>query len=216
MVQPRKHKVNENFFKVLSHEMAWVLGLFVTDGTVSGTTHSIHFAQKDERILQVIAKYMDADYVLAPVGSTKKTPTLIINSREIKKDLEIIGITSNKSLTIKFPQVPDNNLPSFIRAVIDGDGWIQDRGYVMNITTGSKSFAEGLFNVFNTWQLRTEITKEFTNAGRTIYRVWGKGKDSITKLSLSIVIYEHCDNDNFNIKKKQRLTQWLIKDGDNL
>ncbi|MCP1144733.1 hypothetical protein NKR20_08335 [Lysinibacillus endophyticus] len=84
----------------------------------------------------------------------------------------------------------------------------------MNITTGSKSFAEGLFNVFNTWQLRTEITNEFTNAGRTIYRVWVKGKDSITKLS--IVIYEHCDNDNFNIKKKQRLTQWLIKDGDNL
>ncbi|MCM3439591.1 hypothetical protein [Metabacillus halosaccharovorans] len=29
--QPRKHKVNENFFKIWSHEMAWVLGLFVTD-----------------------------------------------------------------------------------------------------------------------------------------------------------------------------------------
>ncbi|RKQ16708.1 LAGLIDADG family homing endonuclease [Ureibacillus endophyticus] len=77
--QPRKHKVNENFFKVLSHVMAWILGLFVTDGTVSGTTHSIHFAQKDERILQVIAKYMDADYVLAPMGKTRTVQLLLLN-----------------------------------------------------------------------------------------------------------------------------------------
>lgn len=174
--QPRKHKVNENFFKVLSHEMAWVLGLFVTDGTVSGTTHSIHFAQKDERILQVIAKYMDADYVLAPVGSTKKTPTLIINSREIKKDLEIIGIISNKSLTIKFPQVPDNYLPSFIRGVIDGDGWIQDRGYVMNITTGSKSFAEGLFNVFKLGSLELKLQKNLLMLGELFIEYGLKGK----------------------------------------
>jgi transposase len=29
--QPRKNKVNEDYFKTWSHEMAWVLGLFVTD-----------------------------------------------------------------------------------------------------------------------------------------------------------------------------------------
>ncbi|WP_449441510.1 helix-turn-helix domain-containing protein, partial [Ureibacillus acetophenoni] len=39
--QPRKHKVNEDFFKVRSHEMAWVLGLFVTDGTINKSVHSI-------------------------------------------------------------------------------------------------------------------------------------------------------------------------------
>jgi hypothetical protein len=49
--QPRKHKVNEDFFKVWTHEMAWVLGLFVTDGHVNNQIHSIAFAQKDERIL---------------------------------------------------------------------------------------------------------------------------------------------------------------------
>ena len=32
--QPRRHRVNEDFFKVWTHEMAWVLGLFVTDGCV--------------------------------------------------------------------------------------------------------------------------------------------------------------------------------------
>ena len=32
--QPRKNKVNEDFFKTWSDEMAWVLGMIVTDGNV--------------------------------------------------------------------------------------------------------------------------------------------------------------------------------------
>jgi LAGLIDADG-like domain len=50
--QPRKHKVNEDFFKTWTHEMAWVLGLFITDGCVNKRIHSISFSQKDERILR--------------------------------------------------------------------------------------------------------------------------------------------------------------------
>ncbi|WP_102275589.1 hypothetical protein [Cytobacillus massiliigabonensis] len=29
--QPQKHKVNEDFFKIWTYEMAWVLGLFITE-----------------------------------------------------------------------------------------------------------------------------------------------------------------------------------------
>lgn len=59
---------------------------------------------------------MEADYILAPMGSTKSTPTLIINSKKIKKDLENQGIYANKSLTVPFPNVPQEFLPSFVRA----------------------------------------------------------------------------------------------------
>jgi hypothetical protein len=65
---------------------------------------------------------MEADYILAPFGKTRLTPTLIINSKVIKKDLEELGIYANKSLTIPFPDVPDEFLPSFVRGV--GDGWV--------------------------------------------------------------------------------------------
>lgn len=50
--QPRKNKVNENFFKIWTHEMAWVLGIFITDGHVNKKYHSIYFSQKEERILK--------------------------------------------------------------------------------------------------------------------------------------------------------------------
>lgn len=145
--QPRKHKVNEDFFKHWSHEMAWVLGLFITDGHVSRKVHSITFSQKDERILRLVANYLQADYVLAPYGPTKQTPSLIINSKEMKNDLAKLGIGPNKSLSVEFPDVPEELLPSFIRGVVDGDGWVQKTGYVMNITTGSLIFAVGLFDL---------------------------------------------------------------------
>ena len=201
--QPRKHKVNENFFKVWTHDMAWVLGLFVTDGTVNKHIHSISFAQKDERILKLIASYMEADYILGATGSTCKTPTLIINSKEIKKDLENLGITANKSLTLPFPDVPEEFLPAFVRGVIDGDGWVQKTGYVMNITTASKLFSDGLLSIFQRWGLRSEITSTITPAGRTIYRVWVKGKSYLPKLAM--IIYNDA-NENFISYKKENMT----------
>ncbi|MCM3439592.1 LAGLIDADG family homing endonuclease [Metabacillus halosaccharovorans] len=126
---------------------------------------------------------MESDYILSGAYKTKVTPTLIINSKEIKNDLGKLGITSNKSKTLPFPEVPEEYTPSFIRGVIEGDGWVQDRGYVMNITTASSNFANGLRSVFQSWKLRTEITTEITKKNNTIYRVWVKGKHDLPKLA---------------------------------
>ncbi|MBS4217597.1 hypothetical protein KHA96_04620 [Bacillus sp. FJAT-49711] len=202
--QPRKHKVNEDFFKVWSHEMAWVLGLIITDGHINKNIHCVTISQKDERILQLIAKYMNADYVLAPTGNSRKTPLLIINSIEIKNDLKRLGIDSSKTFNAPFPPVPEEYLASFIRGVIDGDGWVQKTGYVMNVTTGSIAFAKGLFLVFETWELRTEITTEITSLGKTIYRVWVKGKHELPKLAT--IIYNNA-TDNYVTYKKTYMTK---------
>jgi hypothetical protein len=198
--QPRKHKVNEDFFKVWSHEMAWVLGLIVTDGCIHKKLHTISITQKNEEILRLVSKYMNADYVLAPVAKTRKTPTLIINSKEIKADLEKIGICAKKSLTISFPTVPEIYLPSFIRGVIDGDGWVQKTGYVMNITTGSKEFAEGLLSVFQSWKLRSEISLQTSSSGNSVYRVWVKGKEVLPELAK--IIYNETIEPYTSYKKR--------------
>lgn len=203
--QPRKHKVNENFFKIWSHEMAWVLGLFVTDGHVNKHIHSIYFAQKEERILKRVAQYMEADYVLMPKGITRSTPTLIINSKVIKKDLETLGILSNKSFTMPFPDVPKQYLSSFVRGVIDGDGWVQKTGYVMNITTGSQAFMEGLYSIFQLWGLQSEVTQTKTQTGKDVYRIWVKGKEELPKLAN--IIYKHATEGDYISYKKERMTR---------
>ncbi len=206
--QPRKHKVNEDFFKVWTHEIAWVLGLFVTDGCINNHIQSISLTQKDERILHLVAKYMEADYVLAPNGHTRSTPTLIINSKIIKQDLHDFGVNANKSLTVPFPDVPEKFLPSFVRGVIDGDGWVQKTGYVMNVTTGSLLFAEGLQSVFQLWKLRSEITSTISQVGNPIYRVWVKGKYHLPELAN--IIYNDA-KDNYISYKKDYMAQRLEK-----
>ena len=163
--QPRKHQLNESFFKEWSNEMAWVIGLIITDGCLSKDQYTISIAQKDTEILRKVAKLMDSDFVL----TKNKTPSLLLNSKIMYKDLEKRGITHNKSLTTKIPDIPEKYLPHFIRGVIDGDGWVQDRGYVMNITTASIKFANGLYDIFNSWNLKTEIkTYENMNKKRII------------------------------------------------
>lgn len=206
--QPRKNKVNEDFFKVWTYEMAWILGLFVTDGHVNKKYHSIYFSQKDERILKLIAAYMEADYVLAPTGPTRSTPLLIVNSKEIKKDFEALGIVAHKSLTVPFPNVPEAFMASFVRGVIDGDGWVQKTGYVMNVTSASQNFAEGLLSVFQSWQLRSEITTTVSSADNLIYRVWVKGKYELPKLAK--IIYNDAAADNFIFDKRQRMSQRIV------
>lgn len=204
--QPRKHKVNEDFFKIWTHEMAWVLGLFVTDGCVNNSLHSVTFTQKNENILRFIAKCMDADYIVSRKYKTRLTPTLIIHSKIIKEDLGKLGITANKSLNVPFPYVPDEFLPAFICGVVEGDGWVQKAGYVLNITSASKHFANGLLLTFQTWDIRSEITTEIIKSGNVIYRVWVKGKYELPKLAR--IIY----NNNtviYDSLKKERMTQRL-------
>ena len=203
--QPRKHKVNENFFKIWSHEMAWVLGLFVTDGTVSGNAQSINFAQKDERILKLVAKYMDAAYVIRPISTTRTVPILVINSKEIKKDLASLGVTSNKSLTLPFPEVPEEFMGSFIRGVIDGDGHVAPDGYTMNVTTGSNAFAIGLLEVFKSWGLKTYIGEDNSSSLNPIYRVRVSGKRNLIKLS--DLLYKYANDDDFHFYKRIYLSQ---------
>lgn len=199
--QPRKHKVNENFFKSWSHEMAWVLGLLITDGTIS--QNSIVFSQKDTKILRLIAKFMNADETIYEPTGSRTTSILVINSKTIVKDLESFGIFANKSLNVPFPEVPNEYLPSFVRGIIDGDGWVQKTGYVMNVTTGSKQFAEKLLEIFKSWQLRCEITIEKTKNNKPIYRVWVKGKNDLPKLAK--IIYTNIVNDNYVDYKRLRM-----------
>ncbi|WP_345238953.1 LAGLIDADG family homing endonuclease [Pontibacillus salipaludis] len=200
--QPRKHAVNEDFFKNWSHQMAWVLGLFVTDGCVN-QSNSISFSQKDERLLQIVARYMKAKDNIIPPASTRSIFTLLINSKQIKEDLKIMGITSNKSRNVQFPEVPEKYLPSFVRGVIDGDGWVQKTGYVMNVTSASYHFANGLLSVFHSWGLRSEIKEETTKNGKKIYRIWVKGKETLPKLAQ--IIYDNAE-EAYVFKKKARMT----------
>src|SRR5690625_2596048 len=188
-------RVNIDFFKSWTREMAYVLGFIYTDGSISDNTLTI--SQNERYILEEINNAMDSTSLIADRENGKNILyTLAIHRQEIVTDLKRLGITEGKSRTINFPEVPNEYLPHFIRGVIDGDGWIQDRGYVMNVTNASQSFSEGLHEVFNERELNGRITKQF-NA----YRVWVSGKQDV--ISLADWIYTDC-GDLFLKRKRER------------
>ncbi|WOV89019.1 LAGLIDADG family homing endonuclease [Sporosarcina oncorhynchi] len=200
--RPRIHQVNELFFQTWSPEMAWVLGLLLTDGHVSKTNQSIYLSQKDEDLLRKVGILMGAEPVIAKPSGTRTIPMLIINSKIIRADLERLGMTTAKSYTVIFPEVPEAYLPAFIRGVIDGDGWVDRNGYRMNITTASNEFAIGFKAVLERWGLKSTISTIDETATKSIYRVWIKGKYQL--LRLANIIYEKCDT-NFVVHKRDRM-----------
>lgn len=197
----RTHHFNEEFFGTWSDDMAWVLGMLITDGCIWGS--QVIFSQMDKRILQEISSIMKLDYEI--MKTKKGLSVLKINSKKMTEQLKTIGIFPNKSLTVSFPEVPNKHLLSFLRGVIDGDGWVHKKGYVMNVTTGSLAFAEGLYNIFKSMELKTDISTVL-GGKNTAYRVWVRGKESVKVLG--ILLYQNCEN-NFVIHKKERMQYWL-------
>ncbi len=179
------HKINETFFRKWTPEMTYVLGFIVTDGCISG--NSVIIAQKEAPILKRISDAMQTTF---PVNKRSNNGnsylhTLNISRKSIVEDLAELGVYPAKSLTQEMPDVPSEYLPHFIRGVIDGDGWVQDRGYVMNVTTASESFANALHDVFNAQGLNGRVAVD-GNA----YRVWVSGKQDV--INLADWIYEDC------------------------
>jgi DNA-binding transcriptional regulator WhiA len=170
------YKINTDFFKTWSPEMAYVLGLILTDGCVSG--NSVTISQKERDILDKVSTALKSTYPIKRVkNGNSYLHNLTISRKEIVEDLSTLGITEKKSLTVEFPPVPNAYLHHFIRGVIDGDGWVQDRGYVMNVTSASPLFAYHLHEVFNLCKFNGRVKKE-----SGVYRVWVSGKEDIARL----------------------------------
>ena len=164
--------------------MAYVLGFILTDGCITGNTISL--AQKDSEILERIRSAMDCT---SPIKRRKNGKyhlhTLSIHCKSMVEDLAAFSIGEKKSLTVGLPYLPAEYLPHFIRGVIDGDGWVQDRGYVMNVTSGSLKFSQALTDVFISEGLNARLAED-----GPVYRIWVSGKEDVLKLGEWI--YEDC------------------------
>jgi len=138
----RKYKVNDLFFKRWSNNMAYILGLWFTDGNTDGVSDfSISQHKRDKYILINILKEMGSNN---PLHLDKNNYSFRIYSKEIVSDILKLGGCSRKSLVVDFPKIPRKYLSSFIRGLWDGDGSISynkhAKGYFSYFTSGSKRF----------------------------------------------------------------------------
>lgn len=130
--RPAKYTYNEAFFSTWSHDMAYLLGFVCGDGYLShrhGYLMAIELALKDIEILTAMASRIGVvpiSIIERHTGNSagKKYCKTSLYSKQIYNDLSLLGITENKSLTLRFPNVPDEYLQDFVRGVFDSDGCI--------------------------------------------------------------------------------------------
>ena len=143
----RKYHINQDYFKIWSHNMAYILGLWFADGCIyGGKMFDITLHKKDKYILKKIAEELDYkgnlyDYVDRQASRINFSCVVIYN------DIVALGGTEQKSKTVLFPSVPKEYLPDFIRGYFDGDGCImrlKNNRVNSAFTCGNKQFLDDL------------------------------------------------------------------------
>ena len=141
----QKYKVNEDFFKNWSDDMAYVLGIICADGNISKVNHgnrvSVVLHIDDEYLIKEIYNSMESNH---KTYYSKNTAILSIDNKHIYNDLLNLGIIPNKSKTLGHIKVPKTYKAAFIRGVLDGDGSVDSKNKRAKIVTASKEFADCL------------------------------------------------------------------------
>lgn len=135
----RTYSIDEKYFETISsHSKAQVLGFIYADGCLSKKTEG-------SGVIQIVLNQKDSDYLEwireetkneRPIwsstytgndGRTRSAAWFVTCHPKLIRDIQLLGVTEKKSLTIEFPredQVPKEFLWSFILGVFEGDGCI--------------------------------------------------------------------------------------------
>lgn len=146
----RKYHINQDFFKIWSHNMAYILGLWWADGGIyGGRIFDITLHARDKYILKRIAEILQYEGRLYDCVD-RQAVRINFSCVVIYDDIVRLGGTERKSLTTLFPTIPEEYLPDFIRGYFDGDGSVYNRkGNRINIafTSGNKQFLDVLLTI---------------------------------------------------------------------
>ena len=140
--------------------MAYVLGVIYTDGNLnprSGSCNVDRFSisQKEPELLIKVLALMECNAKIhfrrEYIYSGRKAGALYwfsIAENKVYNDLISLGLTPHKSLTINFPEVPNQYVRHFIRGCWDGDGSVyidkQSKTITASFISGSLNFIKGI------------------------------------------------------------------------
>lgn len=129
-------------FDVIDNEFkAYFLGFMLTDGYLTTGRNNVSIQLKDYDAVKFISDNINSTVQSVSRGMYR---TSYYSSEDIE-NLERLGVTHNKSLTLQGPQLTDNEnqyLNYIIRGIIDGDGWIRKDGQEFFICSASKDFIQ--------------------------------------------------------------------------
>ncbi len=167
-IQRTKQKVNIDFFKKWTKDMAYLLGFFAADGGMfinSGGSKYLQFTSTDYEILEKIRTLLLAKQKIAlkkKISKNHKDCYLLqIGSKEMFHDLKSLGFTPNKELNMNLPRISDKYFSHFLRGYFDGDGCIS-KSYYKKKDRKYKSYIISLIFTSGSERFLKEISRRLT------------------------------------------------------
>ena len=130
-------KINQDFFKKWSSDMAYVLGFFVADGCITlskgrkSNPYMFNITSKDLEHLYNINKALSSDYKIGKKSNSSGSIAYQINVRNsvLSRDLMNLGVYLRKTYNLKPIKTPEKYFSDFVRGFFDGDGSV----YIYNV-----------------------------------------------------------------------------------
>jgi hypothetical protein len=211
---PIYRKINKDFFKKWTPEMAYILGFLFADGNITINSRGANyfaFYSIDKDVLQFIKQSMESSHKISKRNARSgNVYRLQVGSKDMIEDLFILGLVDTKAKRMKFPDIPNKYLNSFILGFFDGDGnvWMGEihkkRKTPTTIiqsafTSASVGFINGLYKKL----------KELGVRGGCIYSVSNKNCMRLTlSVKDSLKLYKIMYNEvytPFCLKRKKRV-----------
>lgn len=194
--------------------MAYILGFTAADGNVYKTTLAWDL-KEDRELLDKINRVMGSTY---QIQKCKASFRLRVSNPIIVNDIQALGISPNKSKTMRLPKVPPEFFSHFARGFLDGDGWIYIRGSRNEIAVGFsngsyaflREFISGLSQrlklTTNNLRSRQKITKRGIRANT--YQVDYSCENAYKIL---LYLYSNLATDDLFMERKYKKYQEAIK-----
>jgi len=215
----------ENFFKKWTSEMAYILGFFTADGCMVKNKRGARFIEfqiTDKKLLEKIRETLSSNHKISERQHKNKNWRnayhLQIGSKTMFDDLLKLGLTPNKSKTIKLPHIPNKYFSHFLKGYFDGDGCVNICIYKRknrnnkSTTIINSGFTSGSKKIL--LDIKNRLTKSHIIEGGTLYyhqgyRLWFSIKDS---MRLYKFMYKNSKNNLF-LHRKKRVFEKYFKMG---
>ena len=177
----RKYYFDENYFENIDTEdKAYFLGLLMADGYVATSERFVTIALKESDV-KILNKFKKAIKSEAPLSNKKNCTQKVLTlcSKKLVNDLKNLGMTRNKTFTLKFPNIQEEYIRHFIRGYFDGDGCIsinKDKHNVRVNFVGTEDMLKHIVEIFvkECGAHKPDLIENSNNNGNIVYSVqWG-------------------------------------------